>query len=302
MVPGHEITGYVSEVGTEAAAKGWKVGDRAGVGCMVDSCRSCNQCDKGLEQFCDTGMVGTYNGRQKYEGRADAVGTPTMGGYSNQIVVNSRFVVRVPEALDLKLAAPLLCAGITTYSPLKQYGLQAGQQLAVLGMGGLGHMGVKFGKAMGAHVTVISRSESKRADVEAWGCQFLNSGDAAAMKAAAKKFDMILDTVAADHPVNDYMGLLNFDGKLVLVGLPESPFPVHAFSLIAPRRTIAGSLIGGMPETQEMLNFCAEHNIMCDTELIKIDYVNEAYERTIKSDVKYRFVIDVEGSLPAPAL
>jgi uncharacterized zinc-type alcohol dehydrogenase-like protein len=302
MVPGHEITGYVSEVGTEAAAKGWKVGDRAGVGCMVDSCRSCNQCDKGLEQFCDTGMVGTYNGRQKYEGRADAVGTPTMGGYSNQIVVNSRFVVRVPEALDLKLAAPLLCAGITTYSPLKQYGLQAGQQLAVLGMGGLGHMGVKFGKAMGAHVTVISRSESKRADVEAWGCQFLNSGDAAAMKAAAKKFDMILDTVAADHPVNDYMGLLRFDGKLVLVGLPESPFPVHAFSLIAPRRTIAGSLIGGMPETQEMLNFCAEHNIMCDTELIKIDYVNEAYERTIKSDVKYRFVIDVEGSLPAPAL
>ncbi len=287
MVPGHEIVGYVQAVGPEV--KNFKVGDAAGVGCMVDSCRTCPSCQEGLEQYCETtGMVGTYGGREPGTGR------PTYGGYSNQVVVDEKYTLRVPAGLDLARVAPLLCAGITTYSPLRQWGVGAGHRVAVLGLGGLGHMAVKIAAAMGAEVTVLSTSPGKEADAKALGAhQFVVTKDAAQLKAAANSFDFIINTVSAPLDLAAYLGLLRRDGTMILLGVPPEAPQIPAFSLIGKRRRIAGSLIGGIAETQEMLDFCAAHNLMSDIELIAIKDINEAYERMLKGDVKYRFVIDM---------
>lgn len=288
MVPGHEIVGRVTAVGSDV--KNFKTGDLAGVGCLVDSCRTCPSCQNNEEQFCEGGMVGTYNSIGKD-------GQPTYGGYSTSIVVDEAFTLKVPENLDLKAVAPLLCAGITTYSPLRAWAVTKGQQVAIVGLGGLGHMGVKFAHAFGAEVTVISTSDSKKADAERLGAHhFVNSKNADQMAALRGKFDFILNTVSAPHSYDSLMGLVKTGGAMVLVGAPPEPSQIAGFSLIMGKKKLAGSLIGGIKETQEMLDFCGQHNIVSDVEIIKINYVNEAYERMMRADVKYRFVIDVKGS------
>lgn len=285
-VPGHEIVGRVVKVGVDV--KDFKEGDLAGVGCMVDSCRTCENCRANLEQFCDNGVVFTYNSKDKRTGGI------TYGGYSKSIVVDRHFVLRIPEKLDPAAAAPLLCAGITTYSPMRYWKVGKGQTVGVVGLGGLGHMAVKFANAFGAHVVLFTTSPGKTADAKRLGAhEVVVSKSEEEMKKRAKSFDFILDTVSAQHDLNAYLELLKRDGTLTLVGAPPEPMPLDAFSLIHRRRQLAGSLIGGIEETQEMLDFCAEHGITCDIEMIPIDQINEAYERMLKSDVKYRFVIDM---------
>jgi len=286
VVPGHEIVGRVARVGDHVSK--FKVGDLAAVGCMVDSCRECESCKDGLEQYCETGNTLTYNSPDKH------LSSHTYGGYSESIVVDEHFVLRVPESLDLAAAAPLLCAGVTTYSPLKHWGVGPGVKVGVVGIGGLGHMGVKLAKAMGAHVVVITTSASKTDDAKRLGAhEVVLSTDAKQMREHASSLDFILDCVSASHDINAYLGLLKRDGTLALVGAPEHPLPVAAFSLISSRKSLAGSTIGSIAETQEMLDFCAQHNITADIELIHIRDVNKAYERLLKGDVHYRFVIDM---------
>ncbi len=285
-VPGHEIVGRVTAVGGEVTR--FKAGDLAAVGCMVDSCRTCATCRQGLEQYCLNGFVGTYNGKDQQ------LGGHTFGGYSTAVVVEEAFVLRVPESLDLKAVAPLLCAGITTYSPLRHWQVGPGKKVGVVGLGGLGHMGVKFARAFGAHVVLFTTSPGKVEDGKRLGAdEVVVSKDEGEMKPHAASFDFILDCVSAEHDINAYLGLLKLDGTLCLVGAPEKPLPVNVFNLLLPRRSFAGSAIGGIAETQEMLDFCAEHGIVSDVEMIRMDEVNEAYERMLRSDVKYRFVIDL---------
>lgn len=285
-VPGHEIVGRVIKVGTEVS--GFKVGDLVGVGCMVDSCRECDSCKEGLEQYCEQGNIGTYNSPDKH------LGTQTFGGYSQSIVVDEAFVLHVPENLDLAATAPLLCAGITTYSPLKHWNVGTGKKVGIVGIGGLGHMAVKIAKAMGAHVVVITTSTAKTEDARRLGAdEIVLSTDEAQMNQHANSLHFILDCVSAQHDINAYLGLLKRDGALTLVGAPEHPLPVAAFSLIPTRRSFSGSMIGGIAETQEMLDFCGQHNITADIELIRMQEINTAYERLLKGDVKYRFVIDM---------
>ena len=285
-VPGHEIVGRVTTVGDKV--KKIKVGDLAGVGCLVDSCRECDNCKDGLEQFCANGMVGTYNGQQK-----DGSGN-TYGGYSKSIVVHEDFVLHVSDKLPLEAVAPLLCAGITTYSPLRYWKIGKGHKVAVLGLGGLGHMGVKLAAAMGADVTMLSHTASKEKDAMRLGANhFVLTSDAEQVKKVMGSFDFILDTVSVDHDYNFYLGLLRTNGTMVCVGAPPSPAQIPAFNLIFGRKSFAGSLIGGIPETQEMLDYCAEHNIVSDVEVIAMKDINEAYERMLKGDVRYRFVIDM---------
>ncbi|HYO65381.1 MAG TPA: NAD(P)-dependent alcohol dehydrogenase [Archangium sp.] len=287
LVPGHEIVGRVSKVGS--AVTRFKTGDAVGVGCFVDSCRNCPSCRKGEEQYCDKGMVSTYSDRERYKD-----GALTHGGYSTRITVDENYVLRIPESIPLDRAAPLLCAGITTYSPLRHYGLKAGDKIAVVGLGGLGHMGVKLAKAMGAEVTVLSTSPSKRDDALALGAtHFAATSDKATFKSLANRFDFILDTVSAAHDYNAYLNLLKVDGTMIIVGAPEAPTSLAAFPLILRRRKLGGSLIGGIRETQEMLDFCAKHGVASDIEVIPIQKINEAYERMLKGDVRYRFVIDI---------
>ena len=287
MVPGHEIVGRVAQVGADV--QNFKVGDLAGVGCMVDSCRTCPSCQDGLEQYCETtGMVGTYAGTEPQTGR------PTYGGYSSQIVVDEKYTLKVSDKLDPARVAPLLCAGITTYSPLRQWKVGAGHRVGVMGLGGLGHMAVKLAAAMGAEVTVLSTSPNKEADAKELGAhKFVVTKDKEQLKLVSNYFDFIINTVSAPLALAAYLNLLRRDGTMILLGVPPEAPQVHAFNLIAKRRRIAGSLIGGIAETQEMLDFCAEHNIMSDIELIDIKDINEAYERMLKGDVKYRFVIDL---------
>src|SRR5215203_3308807 len=285
-VPGHEIVGRIVSVGNHV--KKFEVGDHAAVGCMVDSCRECDYCKEGLEQYCEVGNTGTYNSPDKY------LGTRTYGGYAEGIVVDESFVLRVPENLDPAATAPLLCAGITTYSPLKHWKVGPGQKVGIVGIGGLGHMGVKLAKAMGAEVIVFTTSPSKVEDAKRLGAdEVVLSKDREQMKRYRGKLHFVLDAVSAQHDINPYLGLLRVDGSLVLVGAPENPLPVAAFSLIPYRRSFAGSMIGGIAETQEMLDFCGRHNIVSDIEIINIQQINEAYERLLKGDVKYRFVIDM---------
>ena len=285
-VPGHEIVGRVVKVGREV--KNFREGEMAAVGCMVDSCHTCENCKEGLEQFCTNGATFTYNGPDKH------TGGHTFGGYAKSIVVDEQFVLRISDKLDLAATAPLLCAGITTYSPLRRWKVGKGQKVGVVGLGGLGHMGVKFAAAFGAHVVLFTTSPGKTEDARRLGAaEVVVSKNEDEMNKHANSFDFILDTVSANHDLNAYLSLLKRDGTLTLVGAPPDPVPVGAFSLIAPRRQLAGSLIGGIPETQEMLDFCAERGITCDIEMITIDRINEAYERMVKSDVKYRFVIDM---------
>ena len=286
-VPGHEIVGKVSAVGSDVSR--FAVGDLVGVGCMVDSCQHCASCAEGLEQFCENGFVGTYNGRTE-----DKPGH-TLGGYSQAIVVDSRFVLKINHPADqLAAVAPLLCAGITTFSPLRHWQVGPGQKVGIVGIGGLGHMGIKIAHAMGAQVVAFTTSESKRQDALDLGAdEVVVSRDAGAMAQHAGSFDFILDTVAASHDLDAFSTLLKRDGTLCLVGVPEHPHPSpNIGALIFKRRSIAGSLIGGIPETQEMLDFCAEKGIVADIEMIRADEINEAYERMLRSDVKYRFVID----------
>lgn len=286
MVPGHEIAGVVKSVGS--AVKKYKVGDHVGVGCMVDSCRKCSCCAEGLEQYCEQGSTVTYNGLER-DGK-----TPTFGGYSSHIVVDENFVLRIPENLPLDKSAPLLCAGITLYSPLRHWKCGPGKKVAIVGLGGLGHMGVKLASAMGAEVTVLSQTLKKRDDGLRMGAKhFYATSDASTFKNLQKSFDLIINTVSADLDLTAYLSLLKIDGQMVLVGVPEKSMPIHPFPLIMGRRSLAGSLIGGIKETQEMLDFCGKHNIACDIETIAIDKVNEAYERVLRSDVRYRFVIDM---------
>jgi uncharacterized zinc-type alcohol dehydrogenase-like protein len=287
VVPGHEIVGRVTSVGSDVST--YQVGDVVGVGCMVDSCRTCSACESGLEQYCKEGMTGTYNGEDRYDQSI------TFGGYSDNVVVSERFVVRIPEKLDPAAAAPLLCAGITTYSPLLHYGVKKGDKVGVVGMGGLGHMGVKIAKALGAEVTIFTRSQSKVAEAKKQGADHVViSTNEQQMKDAAGTFDFMLDTVPVQHDLNPYLNCLSYDGTHILVGLLEPVEPaLEAGNLVLKRRVLCGSLIGGMPETQEMLDFCAEHDISCDIEMLDIKNINEAYERIKKGDVKYRFVIDM---------
>ena len=285
IVPGHEMVGRITQVGS--AVTKYKPGDLAGVGCMVDSDGSCPNCKTGLEQFCPN-LTLTYNSPDKH------LGGVTYGGYSDSIVVDERFVLRVPTNLDLPGVAPLLCAGITTYSPLRHWGVTKGKKVGVVGIGGLGHMGVKFARAFGAHVVVFTTSPNKKEDALRLGAdEVVVSRNADEMQQHAGSFDFILDTVSANHDINAYLNLLRLDGNITLVGAPEKPLEVAAFSLIMARRSLSGSNIGGIAETQEMLDFCGEHNITADVEVIPIQKVNEAYERLLKSDVKYRFCIDM---------
>lgn len=287
-VPGHEIVGRITKVGNEVSK--FKVGDLAAVGCMVDSCRDCEYCRDGLEQYCEMGNIQTYNGADKH------LNKQTFGGYSERIVVDQHFVLRVPENLDLAAAAPLLCAGVTTWSPLKHWNVGPGQKVGIVGIGGLGHMGVKLAKAMGAEVVVITTSPSKVEDAKRLGADdVILSTDIEQMKANNNSLHFILDCVSAEHDVNSYLRLLKTDGTLAIVGAPEHPLPIAAFSLIPGRKSFAGSTIGSIAETQEMLDFCGEHNIVSDVEIINIQQINEAYERLLKGDVKYRFVIDMSS-------
>jgi uncharacterized zinc-type alcohol dehydrogenase-like protein len=285
-VPGHEIVGRVVKVGKDV--KKFKEGDIAAVGCMVDSCRHCASCLAGEEQYCENGLTLTYNGEDKH------LGGVTYGGYSDSIVVDESYVLRVPKSLDPAGAAPLLCAGITTYSPLHHWKVGKGQKVGVVGLGGLGHMGVKFAHALGAHVVLFTTSAGKTADALRLGAdEVVISKNTAEMQKHASSFNFILDCVSADHDINSYLSLLKRDGTLTLVGAPEKPMPVSAFNFLMGRRSLAGSAIGGIKETQEMLDFCGEHGITSDIEIIPIQRVNEAYDRLLKSDVKYRFVIDM---------
>ena len=285
MVPGHEIAGTVTKVGS--AVTKFKVGDLIGVGVFVDSCRKCDNCKAGLQQYCAESMTGTYNGYER-DGK-----TVAMGGYSNYFVINEDYAVTIPANLPLEGVAPLLCAGITLYSPIKHWNVGPGKKVAVMGLGGLGHMGVKFAVAMGAEVTVLSHSPSKEKDALAMGAHhFLSTKDEKIFAEHEKEFDVILNTVSAELDINLYLNLLKLHGTLVVIGLPGKPYAVHVGSLVNGRRSIGGSMIGGIPELQEMLNFCGDHKIVSDVEVIKADYINEAYTRTIASDVKYRFVID----------
>ena len=285
MVPGHEIVGHITKVGDDV--KNFKIGDLVGIGCFVDSCRVCPSCLANEEQYCDKGMISTYNGRDKS-------GAPTYGGYSTQIVVDEKYTLRVSEKLAIEGVAPLLCAGITTYSPLKHWNIGKGHKVAIVGLGGLGHMGVKFAASFGAEVTVLSTSRSKEQDALNLGAHhFAVTTDIETMKRLQGHFDFILSTISAQHDYNQYLSLLTLNGTLVVVGVPPQPSTVHAFSLIGKRRSIAGSLIGGIKETQEMLDYCAAHNIVSDVEVIKASEINTAYERMLKGDVRYRFVIDI---------
>ena len=285
MVPGHEIVGSVVETG--ARVDRWKRGDLVGVGCFVDSCRRCEACRAGDEQYCTNGASFTYNSREQ-DGR-----TPTFGGYSTRITVDENYVLRIPATLPPERAAPLLCAGITTYSPMRHFGVKAGARVAVMGLGGLGHMAVKLSKAFGAHVTVLSRSAAKRDDAARLGADdFLVVRDPGSLAPHAGRFHFILDTVSGRHDYDAHLGLLDRDGTMVLVGIPE-PSTISAATLVARRRRLAGSNIGGIRETQEMLDFCAAHDIASDVEMTPIQKINEAYERVLKSDVRYRFVIDI---------
>jgi uncharacterized zinc-type alcohol dehydrogenase-like protein len=287
MVPGHEIVGRIISVGNKITK--FKVGDLAGVGCLVDSCRDCEYCKQGDEQFCKNGSVGTYNS-------IDKSGKPTYGGYSTTIVVDESFTLHVSEKLELKGVAPLLCAGITTYSPLKRWNVRKGQQVAVIGLGGLGHMAVKLAAAMGAEVTVLSTSDNKKADAKKLGAShFINTRNADATKGIAGKFDFILNTVSAPNSYDVALSYLKSKGTMVVVGAPPEPTQIAGFSLIIGNKNLAGSLIGGIKETQEMLDFCEEHNIVSEVEVIPVSKINEAYERILNSDVKYRFVIDMES-------
>lgn len=286
VVPGHEIVGKVTAVGDHV--KKFKVGDLAGIGCLVDSCRECDNCKEGLEQYCSNGATFSYNSPDV------DLGGQTYGGYSKSIVAHEDFVLHVSEKLPLPGVAPLLCAGITTYSPLRHWKVGKGTKVGVLGLGGLGHMGVKLAVAMGAEVTMLSHSPSKEQDAKRLGAhRFVLTSDAEQVKSVTGYFDFILDTVSANHDYNFYLGLLRTNGVMVCVGVPEAPATVPAGNLIFGRKSIAGSLIGGLPETQEMLDFCAAHNIVSDVEVINMNYINEAYERMLKGDVRYRFVIDM---------
>lgn len=286
MVPGHEIVGRVTKIGRNV--KKFKVGDLAGVGCLVDSCHKCTSCNDGLEQYCETGFVGTYNGRE-YKSNE-----PTYGGYSDKIVTKESFVLKIPKNLKLAAVAPLLCAGITTYSPLKHWKVKKGQRVGVVGLGGLGHMAIKFARAFGAHVTMITTSPDKKKDAKKLGAHdVIISKDPKQMEKAAGTFDYILNTIPSPHNIDPYINLLKRDGNMTLVGCLE-PLPAFAGAgLIMKRRQVSGSVIGGIKETQEMLNFCSKHKIVSDIELIPIQKINEAYARMLKSDVKYRFVIDI---------
>ena len=286
MVPGHEIAGIVTKVGTGVSR--YQEGDTVGVGCFVDSCRTCTNCKEGLEQYCQEGMISTYNGVER-DGK-----TPTQGGYSTQIVVNEDYVLRIPKSIPLDQAAPLLCAGITLYSPLSHWKTGPGKKVAIIGLGGLGHVGVKIAAAMGAEVTVLSHSDKKAEDSKKMGAHhFYNTSDASTFAKLEGKFDLIINTVSAALDWNAYLGLLKRDATMVLVGVPDKEVPLNAFPLIMGRKSLAGSLIGGIKETQEMLEFCAKHKIAPEIETIAIDQVNLAYERVINSDVRYRFVIDI---------
>ncbi len=288
MVPGHEIVGRVKQVGAEVSK--FKEGDIAGVGCFVDSCRACENCKNDFEQFCQKHCVQTYNSTEMDKK------TPTYGGYSSQIVVDADYALKISDTKNLAGVAPLLCAGITTYSPLKRFNVQKGQKVGIVGLGGLGHMGVKLAVSMGAEVTVFSTSPSKEQDARKLGAHnFVVTKEPENMKPLSGKFDFILDTVSANHDLSAYLNLLKLNGAMVLVGAPEKPAEVNAFSLISNNRTLAGSGIGGIAETQEMLDYCAENNITSDVEIITIQQIEEAYERTIKADVRYRFVIDMQS-------
>lgn len=291
IVPGHEIVGKVVAVGSEVSR--FQPGDTVGVGCMVDSCRKCANCAEGFEQYCHRGFIPTYNGAEKH------IGGMTYGGYSDQIVVDQDFVLRVSDQLDLAGVAPLLCAGITTYSPLRHWNIAAGHKVGVVGLGGLGHMAVKLAKAMGAEVVLYTRSENKIADAKTLGAdRVIISTDEDQLKNGRGQLDFIINTVAAPHNLDMYLQQLGRDGTMVLVGMPDAPHPSPQIAnLIMGRRSLAGSLIGGIAETQEMLDFCAEHNITADIELIDMPAINEAYERMLQSDVKYRFVIDIRNWL-----
>jgi len=288
VVPGHEIVGRVTRVGGKV--KGFKKGDLAAVGCMVDSCKKCGTCHEHLEQYCENGFVATYNGHDKK-------GNKTYGGYSKSIVVDEKFTLKISKKLDLKAVAPLLCAGITTYSPLRHWGVKKGDHVGVVGLGGLGHMAIKFAAAFGAHVTMITTSPDKKKDAKKLGAKdVLISKDPKQMKAGAEKFDFILNTIPTKHDIDPYINLLKRDGVMCLVGCVEPvSTPPNIGPLIFRRRSVVGSLIGGIKETQEMLDFCAKHNIVSDVEMIKMNEINEAYERMLKSDVKYRFVIDMKS-------
>lgn len=288
VVPGHEIIGKVLEVGKNVST--FKVGELVGVGCLVDSCHTCSACKDDLEQFCENGATFTYNSADKH------LGGHTFGGYSESVVVDKQFVLKVPENLDAKAAAPLLCAGITTYSPLAHWGVKKGDKVGVIGLGGLGHMGVKFAHAMGAHTVMITTSPSKSEDAKSLGAdEVLISKDEDQMKKHAGSFDFLLNTIPVGHDMNPYTALLKRDATMVIVGAVEPLDPLHGGSLIMGRKSIAGSLIGGLKETQEMLDFCGKHNVVSDIEMIDIQNINEAYDRLQKSDVKYRFVIDMKS-------
>ncbi|RLZ11634.1 NAD(P)-dependent alcohol dehydrogenase [Faecalibacter macacae] len=288
VVPGHEIIGRVKEVGADVTK--FKVGDLVGVGCMVESCKECDPCNHGIEQYCENGFTGTYNSKNSKHGGI------TYGGYSDYIVVEEDFVLNVPENIDVKAAAPLLCAGITTWSPLRHWNVKAGDKVGVIGLGGLGHMGVKFAKAMGAHVVMITTSASKGEDAKQLGAdEVLISTDSDQLKAHKNSFDFLLNTIPVKHDVNPYLNLLKLDKTMCLVGAIEPLEAVDGGNLIMKRKNLAGSLIGGIKETQEMLDFCGEHNIVSDIEMIDIQNINTAYERMMKSDVKYRFVIDIKS-------
>src|SRR5918999_3185008 len=290
LVPGHEIAGIVSQVGAKASR--YKVGDRVGVGCFVDSCRDCSPCRKGLEQYCAEGCTLTYNGVER-DGE-----THTQGGYSNKIVVDDNYVLRIPDNLPLDRAAPLLCAGITLYSPLMHWKAGPGKKVAIIGLGGLGHIGVKVAHALGAEVTVLSHSLEKQEEAKKMGAdKFYTTSDTNSFKKHRGYFDLVINTVSVVLDSNKLLKMLALDGTMVLVGLPENEISIGAFSLASARRSLAGSAIGGIRETQEMLDFCSKYNIVCDVEVIPIQKVNEAYDRVVNSDVRYRFVIDIANSL-----
>jgi uncharacterized zinc-type alcohol dehydrogenase-like protein len=286
MVPGHEIVGRISKIGSGVTK--FNVGELAAVGCLVDSCRKCENCKDGLEQYCLNGSSPTYNGLEQDKK------TPTYGGYSKMIVADQSFVLRISDKLPLQNIAPLLCAGITTYSPLRHWKVGKGHKLAVLGLGGLGHMAVKFGVSFGAEVTMLSSSPSKQEDARKLGAhKFVLTSDPEQLKSVQGSFDFIIDTVSAPHDYNQYLGLLRTNGVLICVGAPPAPAQIYAFNLIGGRKSITGSLIGGLPETQEMLDYCAQHSIVSDVEMINIQDIHRAYDRMLKGDVKYRFVIDM---------
>jgi alcohol dehydrogenase (NADP+) len=287
MVPGHEIVGNISQVGSQVTR--FKIGDKVGIGCFVDSCRNCYACSEGLEQYCNN-VLTTYNGIEK-DGK-----TPTQGGYSNKIVVDENYVLNMPDNLVLENAAPLLCAGITLYSPLMKWKAGPGKKVAIIGLGGLGHIGVKIAHALGSEVTVLSHSLKKQQDAKKMGSDnFYTTSDSKTFVKLEGYFDIMINTVSTDINLNQYLNLLKLDGTMIVVGVPEKDTQINAYSLISARRNLAGSLIGGISETQEMLNFCSKHNITCDVELIPIQKVNEAYERILNSDVRYRFVIDLNS-------